>query len=241
MSEVLLALEDVSVRFGAQRALECVGLELSTGELLLLLGTNGAGKSTLLRVCGGLLRPAKGQALWQGQALSQAGNEVRREVGWVAQEHRCYLALTVAENLLLHARLYGLPEPRAATQRAMEWAGLCRQANQRAQSCSRGMIRRIELARLRLHRPRLLLLDEPYAGLDTCGAALVDDLLEAQIQAGGAALLATHQLASRSCALARRVMVLRRGKVVYDDHAPQAWTPAACAQLLTQLSEGNTQ
>jgi ABC-type multidrug transport system ATPase subunit len=154
--------------FGTKRVLRGIDFEVSRGGFLLVTGPNGSGKSTLLSLCAGLLAPTAGEL---------AVEVDRGEIGYLAHESLVYRELTALENLDLYGRLYHVPERRERVGMLLERFGLWDVRRERAGSLSRGMAQRLALCRALLHEPRLLLLDEPYSGLDQAGARLLDDEL----------------------------------------------------------------
>jgi heme exporter protein A len=189
----------LSKRFGEKRALGAVDVELARGGFLVVTGPNGAGKTTFLRLCAGLLVPSAGEI--------DIGVE-RSGIGLVAHEPLVYRELTLLENLDLYGRLYRVPERRERSGMLLERFGLWDVRHERTSGLSRGMTQRLALCRALLHEPELLLLDEPYAGLDAEGAELVDRELRA-LAGSRTVALATHaparieSLASDRLALAR--------------------------------------
>jgi heme exporter protein A len=186
-------------RFGEKLALEGVDLDLARGGFLLVTGPNGAGKTTLLRLCAGLLVPTSGELEVEVD---------RAAIGLVGHEPLVYRELTPLENLDLYGRLYRIPERRERIGMLLERFGLWDVRRERVSGFSRGMTQRLALCRALLHEPELLLLDEPYAGLDTEGASLVDRELGA-LAGTCTVALATHaparveSLASARIGLAR--------------------------------------
>jgi heme exporter protein A len=179
-------------RFGDKRVLTDVDVDVGAGELLLVTGPNGSGKTTLLRLLAGLIVPTAGE-------LEVAVD--RAQIGFLGHEPLLYRELTPLENLDLYGRLYRLPERRERAGAMLERFGLWRVRNERVGTFSRGMLQRLALCRTFLHDPDLLLLDEPFDGLDVEGA----DLLQAELaeRTGVTALVATHDpeaLASRATA-----------------------------------------
>ena len=155
-------------RFGTKRVLRDLDLEVPTGGFLLVTGANGSGKSTLLALIAGLLAPTE----WEVDV------ELPRErIGYLAHEPLVYRELTALENLDLYGRLYHVPERRETIGALLERFGLWEARHQRVGSYSRGMQQRLALCRVLLHDPELLLLDEPYSGLDASAQTLVDDVL----------------------------------------------------------------
>jgi heme exporter protein A len=179
---------DLVRRYGERRALNGVSLELGRGERLLVTGGNGAGKTTLLRVLSTVLRPHAGEVEIDGHALPEQADRVRGSIGYLGHEPLAYPALTVTENLDLYAALYGCG--RAEVDAALELVGLEGRRGDAAGDLSRGLRQRLGLARALLHRPSLLLLDEPTTGLDEEGRRRLAELLAGH---DGAAVIATHE------------------------------------------------
>ena len=189
-----------------------VDLELAPGETLAVLGPNGAGKSTLLRMLATLLRPDAGTLEVCGHPCPDRAGRARRELGYLGHDPLVYLDLTARQNLELYADLYGLRDAGPRIDDALDEVGLLARSLDPVRTFSRGMAQRLGLARVLLHRPRLLLLDEPYAGLDAAGARLLDGVL-ARRDPGRGVVIVTHEV-ERGVALAGRVLVLRAGRPV---------------------------
>ncbi len=169
--DVPVPLEAVGLgrRFGQRWVLRGLDFSAQPGQCVAIIGANGSGKSTLLRCLAGLLRPDAGSVRWFGQPAG--GAALRAWIGFMGHESGLYSQLSVYENLLFAARMYGLPHPAA---RAEHWAaevGLAAHAHRRVAQLSQGMRQRAALARALIHQPRLVLLDEPFVGLDAHGAA----------------------------------------------------------------------
>ena len=164
----MIRAEGLSRSFGTKRVLRGLDFEVAERDFLLVTGPNGSGKSTLLALCAGLLAPTGG---------SLDVSVERGELGYLAHEPLLYRELTALENLDLYGRLYRVPERRERIGMLLERLRLWDSRHERVGSFSRGMTQRLALCRALLHEPRLLLLDEPYAGLDDAGTALLDDEL----------------------------------------------------------------
>lgn len=191
MSDDLVLLDDVSVRFGSTTVLAGVTLRVPTGGVLGVAGRNGAGKTTLLGVIGTLVPLTAGGGTVLGAPLgTPAAWTVRPRIGWSGHEPALYDHLTLRENLHLAADLAGIPRKRADL--ALEQVGLAAAGHRRAIDSSNGMRRRTDLATLLMRRPDLLLLDEAHAGLDADADAIVAALVRLTTTAGGAVVMVSH-------------------------------------------------
>jgi heme exporter protein A len=175
-------------RFGERAALAGVDLHLDAGEFVLVTGPNGAGKTTLLRILATVLRPTEGAVAVAGHALPRAAPAARPLIGYVAHGPLTYPGLTAHENLALYAALYGVPDDWVGP--ALERVGLGGRRREPVAGFSRGMSQRLALARAVLHRPSLLLLDEPTAGLDSEGRDLLREVLA---EPGRTVIVSTHE------------------------------------------------
>ena len=170
-------------RYGDKRILRGVDLDVATDDFVLVTGPNGSGKTTLLRLCAGLAAPTRGELTVTVE---------RGRVGYLAHEPLVYRELTALENLDLYGRLYRVPERRERSGMLLERFGLWEARHARAASFSRGMLQRLALCRTLLHEPSLLLLDEPYSGLDDEGVSLLDREL-GERAAHATFVVATHE------------------------------------------------
>ncbi len=221
-------------RFGAARVLAGVDLTVRPGELHLVVGPNGAGKTTLLRILAGLTRPTAGTVRVFGHGLGDRP-EFRRELGLLSHQSLLYDDLTPLENLAFAARLYGIGSPAAAAADALAAVGLSHRGHDPVRRLSRGMIQRVAIARALLHRPRILLLDEPFTGLDAPSVVRILEMLAGQVAAGGALVLVSHTV-TEVWPLATRVSVLVRGRWVIDEPRP-ADREAFMSRLFEALSD----
>ena len=197
-------------RFGATIALDGVTFALPDGAKAALLGANGAGKSTLLAVLSTLLAPTAGEATIAGHELRRAPMALRASVGVLTHRPMIYEELSPRENLEFFARLYGVPQAAARIEELLRAVGLWLRRDEETAVLSRGFHQRLAIARAVLHRPRVLLLDEPETGLDREGLALLDEL--ALGAPGTTVLAATHQR-ERVAGWADLVFELHRGRL----------------------------
>ena len=201
--------------FGGRRVVDDVGFALHAGECLALFGPNGAGKTTLLRMLGGILRPTAGSASLDGEAL-RGSPALRAKVGLLSHHSLLYAALTARENVVLAARLYGVPDADAAADAALARMQVLERADTPVRALSRGLQQRVSIARATVHRPAVVLLDEPYTGLDEAGAAALSTLLAALLDHGAALVLVTHHL-GEGRAVATHAAIMRKGRLVRLD------------------------
>ena len=200
--------------FGARRAVDGVDFALAPGECLALFGPNGAGKTTLLRMVAGLLRPTRGEARVAGVPV-HGGATARALVGMISHQSMLYAALTARENVELAARLHGVPDAAAAATRALDLMRVADRADTPVRRLSRGLQQRVSIARAMSHAPSVVVLDEPFTGLDEVGARALTDALTTLKAHGAALVLVTHHL-GEGLTLATRVAVMRAGRLVLE-------------------------
>jgi heme exporter protein A len=214
----VLKIDGLTKRFGRLLALRSVSLEIRAGECLTLFGRNGAGKSTLLNTTACLIRSYEGDVAVMGRNLRDSDENTRRAIGMVSHDTYLYYDLTAEDNLRFYARLYGLDRVDERIARMLERFGLEAKAKSSARDLSRGMKQRLSLARVFLHEPRLLLLDEPFTGLDEPACETLARMIGEFVAGGGAALVTTHDL-DRGLEVATRIAVLERGVIAYQADA----------------------
>jgi heme exporter protein A len=204
---------EVSRHFGRRKALSRVSLQCRAGEIVGLFGPNGAGKSTLLALFSTLMQPSVGEIRFGDRLAASLGDVLRRHIGVLGHDLFLYGDLTAAENLEFFGRLYGLPPATlpASVAAALATAGLESRAGDRVASFSRGLRQRLALERALLHQPRLLLLDEPFTGLDDESAAALTTRLRHIRESGGIVLMATHDFESAD-AVVDRAVCLKDGR-----------------------------
>jgi ABC-type multidrug transport system ATPase subunit len=210
-------LVDVSRHFGRRRAVSHVSLDAHSGDIIGLLGPNGAGKSTIIGMLATLVAPTSGSVTYGGQPARALGASLRASIGLLAHELYLYPELTARQNLQFFASLYGL-DAATAVAAALASAGLGDRADDEVLGFSRGMRQRLALERALLHQPRLVLMDEPFTGLDDAATEIVRARIRALASAGAIVVLATHDL-DLADGLVTRVAIVRGGRLVTDEPA----------------------
>ncbi len=222
MSEMIsqVRLTDVRKVFGRYPALSGVTCTLAPGQLSLLMGPNGAGKSTLLTILSTLSRPTAGQVLYSEWDHRYAEEHLRGRIGFVAHAPMLYRQMSSRENLVFFARMYGVDQPKRAVDLWLNRVGMGQAADKPVQQLSRGMVQRIALARALLPNPDVLLLDEPFTGLDQAATDLLRQELRTAMTAGKILALVSHDVEAVD-GLCGRLLLLNRGRVVQDIAEPQ--------------------
>ena len=218
--------------FGRFTALDALDLTIEPGEFVVLLGRNGAGKTTLLRILGLLQRQSEGELRYDETRVEELPVKFRRRVGFVAHETFLYDELTAQENLAFFARIYRLSNPEERIREALAEMGLEHRANSLSRELSRGLRQRLTLARAWLHRPDVLLLDEPATGLDTPTRETMHEWLAGCHRLGRTVILSSHEL-RESLRPATRVILLEQGRIAFD--GPN--TPERLAEMESLLAE----
>ena len=211
-----VSLREASRVYGRRRALSPVTLTFQAGEIAALLGPNGAGKSTLLGLLASLGRPSSGTVEYGTGGLGERAAAVRARVGWLGHDLGLYPELSARQNLEFFARLHGIPS--SVVPAALARAGLADRHTEPVLGFSRGMKQRLALERALLHAPRLVLLDEPFTGLDRHAGDALAGRLAGLRETGRIVVVATHDLEAAE-GVCDRVVVLRDGRVLVDEPA----------------------
>jgi ABC-type multidrug transport system ATPase subunit len=208
-----LSIRDLSRNYGRRRALSRVSLDCRANEIIGLLGPNGAGKSTLLAIISTLAAPSSGEVLYGGRTARQIGASVRSRIGVLSHDLHLYSELTALENLVFFGNLYGVERPERAASDALGRARLSDRGLDTVASFSRGMRQRLALERALLHSPRLLLLDEPFTGLDDASTVALIARLRELRSSGCIMLIATHDLDVAE-AVFDKAVILQDGRLI---------------------------
>jgi ABC-2 type transport system ATP-binding protein/sodium transport system ATP-binding protein len=234
----MIQVEHLTKRFplpggGSLLAVDDVSFAVGPGEVYGLLGPNGAGKTTTLRMLLGLLRPTSGQASIAGFGSARHPDEVKRRVGLVSAGAGLYQGLTVRELLLFFADLYAVPADAAGRElaRLRDLLGLADVLDRRCANLSTGQRQRVSLARALIHRPPVMLLDEPTLGLDVLGSQVIIEYIDLLRREGKAVILTTHHLddAERLCT---RFGLLHRGRLVIEGNLAELRARTGCTSLI---------
>jgi heme exporter protein A len=223
--------EDIRKSFGHFKALAGVTLEVPRGEFLTLFGRNGAGKTTFLKIASTLMRATEGKLRIEGFDIREEPEQARRHIGFLSHNTYLYRDLNSVENLRFFGRLYGLPKSEERIQDLLERVGLQRRASDPVRSFSRGLHQRLGLARVMLHDPSVILLDEPYTGLDANAVEMLNGMLDEAVSAGKTVILTTHDL-EQGLRAATRATIIDRGKIVFTGSAKDPAIREAYSQYI---------
>jgi heme exporter protein A len=210
-----LRVQRLTKAFGHHVALRGVDLAVADGEFLTLFGPNGAGKTTLIRILASLMHPSSGTVYVRGVDLGKAAVAVRRHIGLISHNPLLYGDLTPDENLRFFARMYDVADGGARIDAVLEQVGLAARRRDPVRTFSRGMVQRLTIARAILHDPDIMLLDEPYTGLDLQAADMLRTVLQELAAAGRTVILTTHNL-EQGLEMCNRAAILHRGNVGWE-------------------------
>jgi len=223
--------DDVRKTFGHFHALRSVTLRVQRGEFVALFGRNGAGKTTFLKIAATLMRPTHGNLRIEGVDVRREPEQARRHIGFLSHSTFVYRDLTALENLKFFCRLYDIDDSEARLLDLLDRVGLRKRANDAVRSFSRGLHQRVGIARVLLHDPSLILLDEPYTGLDAHAVEMLNGMLDAAIANGKTVILTTHDL-EQGLRAATRAVIIDRGKLAFSSDARDPSVRDAYAQYV---------
>jgi heme exporter protein A len=215
MPVAVVETRELGRRFAGVAALRGLDLTVGAGEAVAVFGPNGAGKSTLLRLLATLLRPSTGALRLFERPVNDGGAAARRRIGFLSHQSFLYPDLTPTENLEFYARMFGATNVTQRVRALIDRVGLAGWAHRPVRTLSRGLEQRCALARALVHEPQLLMLDEPFTGLDVDASAMLTTMLR-EAHANGATLLVTTHDMARGFDICRRAIILNRGRLVWD-------------------------
>lgn len=215
MPGAVVETRELGRRFAGVAALRALDLTVGVGEAVAVFGPNGAGKSTLLRLLATLLRPSTGSLRLFARPVNDGGAAARRRIGFLSHQSFLYPDLTPTENLDFYARMFGVARATERVRALIDRVGLTGWAHRPVRTLSRGLEQRCALARALVHEPELLMLDEPFTGLDVDASAMLAAMLRETHANGTTLLMTTHDMA-RGFEVCRRAIILNRGRLVWD-------------------------
>lgn len=207
-------------RFGTSDALTSVDFRLGIGEFLAMFGPNGAGKTTLIRILATITRPTSGSVRILGEETAKAGAALRSHIGLVSHQSFLYPGLSALQNVTFFAKMFDVPSPRRRAEELLTALGLEHRMDDPIGTYSRGMEQRCAIARALVHEPKIILLDEPYTGLDPDASTRLTELL-AEMHDGTRTIIVTSHDLSHGADLADRIAVLARGRLAYETRAAE--------------------
>ena len=213
--EWIVEVKRIEKSFGNVLALQGIDLRVAKGEFLTIIGPNGAGKTTLLKILSTLMKLSAGEGKVVGFSLKQEEENLRRKIGMLSHYTFLYENLTAYENLKFYGSLYDVKNIEREIKRVIQEVGLENRLHDTVRTFSRGMKQRVSIARCIIHNPLLLLLDEPYTGLDRWSGKRFTNILKRFHQGGKTIIMTTHNLSS-SLELSDRIVILSSGKIVYE-------------------------
>lgn len=227
-----LEIRNLSRRFGSFDALKNISLSVQPGATLAIFGHNGAGKTTLLKILATVMKPSSGEVFVNGYNLAKRPLEVRRQLGVISHKSYLYLSLTAYDNLAFYSRLYDVPDFQRRIKELLGQFGLKTRMYDKVSTFSRGMLQRVAIARALLHRPPVVLMDEPESGLDNKALETLWLLLKQESRT----VIFTHHNLERGYNAASQVAILAQGSLYY--YPQQGCTLAELQHAYTQSLEG---
>ena len=211
----VIEIQELTKSFGHHPALRGINLEVGRGESVVIFGPNGAGKTTLIKVLATIINPSSGKVLVDGLDLKDNAEEIRRRIGVATHQTFLYSNLTAYENLEFYSRMYDVPRRKERIHEVVAMLGMTSRLHDRVGTLSQGMQQRLAIARVLLHKPTIMLLDEPETGLDQQAISMLWKALDTEGERKRTIILTTHNL-ERGLELGDRLLILNRGKIVYE-------------------------
>jgi heme exporter protein A len=210
-----IEIQGLTKSYGTQTVLRGINLKISLGETLVILGPNGAGKTTLIKILATIMKPSSGQVRINGLSLSKNTEELQHKIGVVTHQTYLYSNLTVYENLEFYCRMYDVPRRKDRINEIVNTVGMSSRLHDKIRTLSRGMQQRVSIARSLLHKPSIMLLDEPETGLDQEAITLLWKELQTDSERKLAVVFVTHNL-ERGLEQGNRLLILNKGNIVFD-------------------------
>jgi len=224
----------IEKKFGYSYAVRSIDLQIRRGEFVALFGRNGAGKTTFLKIAATLMRPTRGALSIEGYDIGKEPENARRRIGFLSHNTFVYRDLSALDNLKFFCRLYGVEDSDDRLLGILDRVGLRKRASDPVRAFSRGLQQRVGIARALLHDPPLILLDEPYTGLDANASETLNQLLDGAVTAGKTVILTTHDV-NQGLRAATRAVIVDRGTVVHDSKANDPAAREAYARYIQQV------
>jgi len=215
MPEHLIEFKNVNKKYGHIQALKDVSVSFEKGEFISIFGPNGAGKSTFLKLLCTMTGPTSGDILFEGTKLKKLKDDFRSRFGVISHQPFLYSELTAMENLQFYARLYGVQNIDERIKELMDKVELYKRRNDRVRGYSRGMLQRLSITRALLHNPDIVVLDEPYTGLDAHASGILTRILTELFDNKHTIVMVTHNM-QQGYDAASRLAIIRRGQLVFD-------------------------
>lgn len=213
-SDVFIRLQNVKKSYGNFNALTDISFDLFRGDFLSIFGPNGAGKSTLLKILSAQTRHTKGKVLFDNVELNSKPNEFRKSFGVISHLPFLYENLTAEENLKFYGKIYSVKDINKRVDELLKKVELTNRKKDLVRNYSRGMLQRLSIARALVHNPDIILLDEPYTGLDQHASYILTNILKEQFENKKTIIMVTHNL-SRGYDLASKIVIMKQGKIAF--------------------------
>ncbi len=204
--------------YGPVDALRGIDLRIEKGEFLTIFGPNGAGKSTLLKILSTIINPTSGKVSIDGIDLTSANEDARKRIGVISHKAFLYGNLTARENLLFYGKLYDVPKLNDRISELLSEVGLQHRSDDMVRTFSRGMLQRLTIARAIIHNPAIIMLDEPYTGLDQHAARMLRNLLKKLHTEDKTIVMTTHDI-TNGLEVSDRIVIQLLGKIVFEDRS----------------------